>query len=125
MTPIQQQYLTIMILFVVFVTVIVYLVAKHLACKSTESKQITAYPVIASKESIKKRKKHDRTKLTQEQYDFIIEQRSQWDSVEEFTSYLNMVFNLNKSRQAYGKVWNGKVDRNSLPSDGRTYSPEF
>lgn len=82
----------------------------------------------ASPKPVRARKKADTTKLTQHQYDFIIAAHTEyleWNqthprherkTVQDLADALNERLNLNKSRSAYGSIWNGKVDRSQLPT---------
>ena len=69
------------------------------------------------------RKQSDTTKITQQQYDVILEAYSLYikgyitnvNTTDKFTEYLNKLIGLNKSRSVYSKIWNGSVNRESLP----------
>ena len=76
----------------------------------------------------KRVKKYDTTKFNQSQFDRIIEANNKrlenneglatthpdYQSAQELADMLNDEFNMNKSRQSFGDVWNGRVARNEL-----------
>ena len=63
----------------------------------------------------KPRKKHDTTKFTLEQIEYIVRFRKLSDKTgKEDTAYLNDLFNLDKSESSYVRVWNNLVDLNTL-----------
>lgn len=70
------------------------------------------------------RKQSDSTKITQKQYDLILEKYSDYkngfilgvNNTTKFRSYLNKLLGLNKSRSVYSKIWSGGVNRESLPT---------
>lgn len=87
------------------------------------------------------RKKQDSTPLTQGMYDFVIKAKSEqedfnnyydgsngeekkYQTTEELTAFVNMVFGTNFSRSKLTRIWTGKIDRKDLP-EGKTYNPEF
>ena len=105
------------------------------AMKSAPNHVQEAYKVLAdytsdqlqiktSEESLKERlrKQSDTTKITQDQYDDIIDVYKLYlagnilgvNSTRKLTDYLNKILGLNKSRSVYSKIWNGGIDRESL-----------
>jgi hypothetical protein len=74
-----------------------------------------------SKEKI--RKQSDTTKITQQQYDDILDWYQAYRegklagirTTEVFVNFLNIHLGLNKSRSVYSKIWCGGVVRESLP----------
>lgn len=78
-------------------------------------------------EHISTRKLSDCTRLTQIDYDIVIEEYSFFmernknrakgtkrETQKELTIIINKRLNLDKSRSAYARIWTGKVDRKSL-----------
>jgi len=73
------------------------------------------------------RKKPDTTRLTQSNYDFIIHAHKDFvrtnkmllnhekQTLDTLVSFINSELDMNKSKSALARVWNGHVDRDSLP----------
>lgn len=76
---------------------------------------------IGLKEKI--RKQSDTTKITQVHYDGIMSWYRLYlngevngvRTTQQLTNHINKLSGLNKSRSVYSKIWNGGVDRESLP----------
>lgn len=86
--------------------------------------------IVEQGELFKPRKKKDTTPFTQEDYDIILQEYDRYLDLktnfpashitqEIVTKRLNLRLNLNKSRNAYRRVWEGKVSRESLTSQKR------
>lgn len=69
------------------------------------------------------RKKRDSTRFTQAHYDVIVSEHSDYllakaagisGTTKDLTNLLNTKLGLSKCRSAYGRIWNGKINRDDL-----------
>lgn len=87
-------------------------------------KEIDTQPIVVKKNI---HKKHDKTVFSQEDYDRIMEmyekhmlfnmnhKYKERRSLKDLTKVLNETLGLDKSVTAYSTIWNGKVQKDSLP----------
>lgn len=75
------------------------------------------------------RKRPDRSKFTQYDYDFICHKRAEWEKknaqihsrddkipLQQLVDEINQALNTDKSLRALQRVWSGEIDRNDLPA---------
>ncbi len=105
--------------------VIAFIITIFLKKNFTDEPNVIIVP--SSEDKPVPKRKHDTTKFTQYHYDFIVQSyeefvyhnaqrvRSEHKTQKDLTDALNKKLNLNKSSTSYARVWNGKVDRESLP----------